>query len=222
MFKDLHKKFEKKETDLYKLQQEEGFSRYILIRSLANDHLKELIEISTGETLDKGKAEFLYEKLFLSKISEEEIIKYIKEKYPEVRAYRKEQEEYLPSIIKEFGEVKCGVRNDNLNDTAKELVRDKSIKTKEDLEIKVDALLNGTIRGYILWQYYNQVTNDLIEHIFNDHENVIPTLRKIKYVDFMIKVGDKVIPFDLKITHISDDYFDLYVKGLSGSSHLRV
>ncbi len=215
MFKDLHKKFEKKETDLYKLQQEEGFSRYILIRSLANDHLKELLKISTGETLDKGKAEFLYEKLFLSKISEEEIIKYIKEKYPEVRAYRKEQEEYLPSIITEFGEVKCGVRNDNLNDTAKELVRDKSIKTKEDLEIKVDALLNSTIRGYILWQYYNQVTNDLVEHIFNDHKNVIPTLRKIKYVDFMIKVGDKVIPFDLKITHISDDYFDLYVKGLS-------
>jgi len=215
MFKDLHKKFEKKETDLYKLQQEEGFSRYILIRSLANDHLKQLIKMATGEALDKGKAEALYEKLFSSNISEEQIIKYIKEKYPEVRAYRKEQEEHLPSIIQAFGEVKCGVRNDNLNDTAKELVRDKSIETKADLEVKVDALLNGTIRGYILWQYYNQVTNDLIEHIFNDHENVIPTLRKIKYVDFMIKVGDKVIPFDLKITHISDDYFDLYVKGLS-------
>lgn len=215
MFKDLHKKFEKKETDLYKLQQEEGFSRYILIRSLANEHLKQLIKISTGEALDKGKAEELYEKLFLSKISEEEIIEYIKEKYPEVRAYRKEQEEHLPSIIQEFGEVKCGVRNDNLNDTAKELVRDKSIETKADLEKKVDALLDGTIRGYILWQYYNQVTNDLIEHIFNDHKNVIPTLRKIKYVDFMVKVGDKIIPFDLKVTHISDDYFDLFVKGLS-------
>ncbi len=68
MFKDLHKKFEKKETDLYKLQQEEGFSRYILIRSLANDHLKQLIKMATGEALDKCKAEALYEKLFSSNI----------------------------------------------------------------------------------------------------------------------------------------------------------
>ncbi len=217
MFKDLHKNFEKKETDLHKLQQEKGFSRYILIRSLANDHLKELIQRTTGKVLTTGKAEELYEKLFLSKISEEEIIKYIKEKYPEVRTHRIEQEKHLPSIIKEFGEVKCGVRNDDLNDTAKELVRDKSIQTKADLELKVDTLLNGTIRSYILWQYYNQVTNDLIEHIFNDHQNVIPTLRKIKYVDFLVKVGDKIIPFDLKITHISDDYFDLYEKGLTYS-----
>lgn len=215
MFKELHKKFEKKETDLYELQQDEGFSRYILIRSLANEHLKYLIRLSTGENVDKGKAEVLYEKLFRSDITEDQIIKYIKEKYPEVRAYRKEQEEHLPSIIQEFGDVKCGIRNDNLNDTAKDLVRDKSIENLKDLEDKVDSLLNGTIRGYILWQYYNQVTNDLIEHIFNDHQNVIPTLRKIKYVDFMIKVGEKIVPFDLKITHISDDYFDLYQKGLS-------
>lgn len=215
MFKEIHKKFERKETDLHHLQQQEGFSRYILIRSLENDHLKELIKATTGEELKKGKAEELYEKLYLSEINEEEIINYIKTKYPEVREERMEQEVHLPSIIQEFGPVKCGVRNDNLNDTAKNLVRDKSIETKADLEKKVDDLLDGTIRGYILWQYYNQVTNDLIEHIFNDHENVIPTLRKIKYVDFMIKVDDKIIPFDLKITHISDDYFDLYEKGLT-------
>lgn len=215
MFKEIHKKFERKETDLHQLQQEEGFSRYILIRSLANDHLKELIKTTTGEELKKGKAEELYEKLYSSEISEEAIIRYIKAKYPEVREARTEQEVHLPSIIQEFGSVKCGVRNDNLNDTAKDLVRDKSIETKADLEKKVDELLDGTIRGYILWQYYNQVTNDLIEHIFNDHKNVIPTLRKIKYVDFMVKVGNKIVPFDLKITHISDDYFDLYEKGLT-------
>lgn len=221
MFKEIHKQFERKETDLHKLQQLDGFSRYILIRSLGNDHLKELIKSYTGEDLKKGRAEELYERLYLSKINEEEIIDYIRSKYPEVRAERKEQEEHLPSIIKEFGSVKCGVRNDNLNDTAKDLVRDKSIKTKADLEEKVDDLLSGTIRGYILWQYYNQVTNDLIEHIFNDHESVIPTLRKIKYVDFMVKVENKIIPFDLKITHISDEYFDLYKKGLTYKNNER-
>ena len=101
-----------------------------------------------------------------------------------------------------------------MNDIAKVLIRDKSIKSIVDLEKKIDTLLKNTMRGYLLWQYYNQVTNDLIEHIFNDHKNVIPTLRKIKYVDFLVRKGDEIIPFDLKITHISDDYFDLHKKGI--------
>ncbi len=215
MFKDLHKSFEKNETDLYLLQQKAGFSRYILIRSLPNDDLKSLILFANGKAAISGKSEYLYEELFKSHISEDEIIDYIRKEYPAVRKTRKEQEVHLPKIVANFGDVKCGVRNDNLNDTAKELVRDKSIETKQDLEEKVDELLAGTIRGYILWQYYNQVTNDLIEHIFNDHKNIIPTLRKIKYVDFMVKIGNDIVPFDLKITHISDDYFDLFKKGLA-------
>jgi hypothetical protein len=98
------------------------------------------------------------------------------------------------------------------------LVRDKSIQSKADLEKRVDEVVNNTIKGYILWQYYNQVTNDLIEHFFNDHKNVIPTLRKITYVDFLIKRNNEIIPFDLKITHISDEYFDLHMKGLTKSN----
>lgn len=222
-FEELHKKFEKKETNLYTLQKESGFSKYILVRSLGKDHLTELIKTFTKEYNSKDNTSVLYEKLYSSKATIDDIISYINKKYPQERKDRKEKEAHLPKIIKEFGDVKCGVRNDNLNDTAKELVRDKSIKSKAGLESKIDDLFNSTIKGYILWQYYNQVTNDLIEHIFNDHENVIPTLRKIKYVDFMIKKGDQIIPFDLKITHISDSkkdgYFDLHKKGLKKSEH---
>jgi hypothetical protein len=214
MFKDLHREFENKTTDLFELQKKDNFSRYLLIRSLDREHLKELIEKHTGEKIKTGKFEDSYEKLFDSKITNDEIIEYINTEYPKVKELRQEQEEYLPEIIKDFGEVKCGIRNDNLNDTAKELVRDKSIKDKGDLEEKISDLLENRIKGYLLWQYYNQVTNDLIEHIFNDHQNVIPTLRKIRFVDFLVKKGDKIIPFDLKITHISDDYFDLHKKGI--------
>jgi hypothetical protein len=214
MFKDLHREFENKTTDLFELQKKDNFSRYLLIRSLDREHLKELIEKHTGEKIKTGKFEDFYEKLFDSKITNDEIIEYINTEYPKVKELRQEQEEYLPEIIKDFGEVKCGIRNDNLNDTAKELVRDKSIKDKGDLEEKISDLLENRIKGYLLWQYYNQVTNDLIEHIFNDHQNVIPTLRKIRFVDFLVKKGDKIIPFDLKITHISDDYFDLHKKGI--------
>ena len=216
MFKDLHKSFERAETDLNELQKKPGFSRYLLVRSLGSTHLQELIKEAT-DAPPIGKPKDLYKELYESKIKDVRIIEYIRAKYPEVKAARQEQEAHLPAIIEDFGEVKCGVRNDNLNDVTKELVRDKTIETKADLQAKVNELLSGTVNGYILWQYYNQVTNDLIEHIFNDHPSVIPTLRKIKYVDFMVKIDDEIVPFDLKITHISDDYFDLLQKGLTPS-----
>jgi hypothetical protein len=217
-FDELHKKFGKKETDLYPLQKEIGFSRYILIRSLDNDHLKELIKGNTGTDVTENNSDYLWYTLFRSDVSEKQIIDYIKNKYPEVSRKRREQEEYLPKIVKEFGDAKCGIRNDNLNELTKVLVRDKSIQSKADLEKRVDEVVNNKIKGYILWQYYNQVTNDLIEHFFNDHINVIPTLRKITYVDFLIKRNNEIIPFDLKITHISDEYFDLHMNGLTKSN----
>ena len=92
MFDQLHIKFEKKESDLYKLQQEDGFSRYILIRSLDNDHLKELIAEHTGIVVTKGTAEELYSKLYSSDATEDEIIEYIKE-HPKYVEWDYESEE---------------------------------------------------------------------------------------------------------------------------------
>lgn len=214
MFDALHKSFQNNRTDLYKLQNTEGFTRYILIRSLDNEHLEEILTIHKIQPV-ASSAQRLYKQLFESKISEIDIIKYIKSTYPKVRAFREDQEKHLPSIIKNFGSVACGVRNDNLNDVSQQLVRDKSIETVEELSERLDEILNNTIKGYILWQYYNQATNDLIEHLFNNHPKIIPTLRKIKYIDFFLHLDGKIIPIDLKITHISDDFFDLYHKGIN-------
>jgi len=214
MFSSLHTKFEKKDTDLHLLEQEKDFSKYILIRSLDTESLKKAIKIATEEEAISSTQDDLYEELFNTDITISLLVNLIGQFYPSVKQQRMEQEKHLPDVIKNFGTVKCGIRNDNMNDVAKALVRDKTIATKEELDKRVDTLLEGTIKGYILWQYYNQVTNDLIEHIVNDHPNVIPTIRKIHDIDFFIKQGDKIIPFDLKITHISNDFFDMYSKGV--------
>lgn len=71
------------------------------------------------------------------------------------------------------------------------------------------------IRQYALWSYYNQTANDIIELFLLKHPLVIPTLRKILNIDFFIKLENQIIPFDLKITHISDSYFDLVSQGLA-------
>ncbi|MCT7482803.1 hypothetical protein [Aliarcobacter cryaerophilus] len=214
MFNELHNEFEKKSSNLHILQQKEGFDKYILIRSLDIPSLKAIIKDKTGLETTFTKYEELYEELFNIDISIDELIRHINTFYPDIRNKRIEEESHLALIIQNLGTVKCGIRNDNMNDVAKELVRDKSIESKEMLDNKIDELLNGTIKGYIYWQYYNQVTNDLIEHLFNDNIKVIPTLRKIHDVDFFIKIENKIVPFDLKITHISNDFFGLYSKGL--------
>ena len=71
-----------------------------------------------------------------------------------------------------------------------------------------------------MWSYYNQTANDIIELFFLQHPAVLPTLRKIHDIDFFIKIDGKIIPFDLKFTHISDSYFDLASQGIlrSGNS----
>lgn len=114
-FKELHKLFSKKETDLGKLQKQENFSRYILIRTLGKEHICEILNIN-GLTSSSNDYNQLYEQLFYTEISNQEIISYIKNKYPEIKQKRLEEEAHLPEIIKNFGIVSCGIRNDNLNE----------------------------------------------------------------------------------------------------------
>lgn len=211
-FNALHTSFENKKTDLCKLQNQNYFERYILIRSLDKPHLQELIGSKTIKDKDT-----LYEKAFLSSISQSEIIKYIKQEYPKVKSRRDEQEKHLKKIIGEFGKVSCGVRNDDLNELAKELVRDRKIKSYKELVKEISCLSRERIGKYLEWQYFNQATNDLIEHYFNDHKKILPTLRKIRGVDFFLlteEEGKELLPFDLKITHISEKYFELASSGL--------
>ena len=114
-FKELHKLFSKKETDLGKLQKEENFSRYILIRTLGKEHICEILNNNSIEPSSNDYNE-LYEQLFNTEVDNQEIISYIKNKYPEIRQQRHEEEAHLPEIIRNFGIVSCGIRNDNLNE----------------------------------------------------------------------------------------------------------
>lgn len=63
-------------------------------------------------------------------------------------------------------------------------------------------------------QSLSYVTNDIIELFFLQHPSVLPTLRKIHDIDFFIKLNGRIVPFDLKFTHISDSYFDLASQGI--------
>lgn len=177
--------------------------RFLLIRSLDKSDFENL----TG-TPSTGKISNLMSNLYDTDITVNELISYIKSQKPVIEKERSQSESGLSDIIKDYGPVHCGLRNDKVDDLVKSLVRDKNIKTVSQLNSKIDEEIIPRIRNYISWSFYNQVTNDLIEHYFIRHPRVIPTLRKIHDVDFFIETKNKTIPFDLKITHIADDCFD--------------
>lgn len=67
---------------------------------------------------------------------------------------------------------------------------------------KFETEINIAVQGYVLNSWYNHWSSILIEHIFKSHPSVLPTIGKIKSVDFIISD----VPFDLKVTHLPTEY----------------
>lgn len=192
-------------------------TRFLLIRSLDKNNLKEIINSYSTESLE-GNIPMLTEKAYNSSVSIEQLVAYIENKRYELINQRTKELNGLQEVLAEFPVVNCGVRNDKVDDIIKRFVRNKSLKTMNALENELDSVMLPKIRQYSMWSYYNQTANDIIELFFLKHQRILPTLRKIHDIDFFIKFNGKIIPFDLKFTHISDNYFDLASQGIIKNS----
>lgn len=188
-------------------------TRFLLVRSLDKNNLRDIIESYSTESPD-GTIRVLTEKAYNSSVTIEQLIAYIESKRQELINQRTQELDGLQDVLSEFPVVNCGVRNDKVDDIVKGFVRNKSLKTMDALEYELDNVMLPKIRQYSMWSYYNQTANDIIELFFLQHPVVLPTLRKIHDIDFFIKIDGKIIPFDLKFTHISDSYFDLASQGI--------
>lgn len=188
-------------------------TRFLLIRSLGKTNLQDIITLYSEETAD-GKIEILGEKAYNSSVTISQLITYIEGKRAELIQQREAELTDLDNVLADFPVVNCGVRNDKVDGIVQSFVRNKSLKSVEALIEELDDVIMPRIRQYSLWSYYNQTSNDIIELFFLRHDAVIPTLRKIQNIDFFLKIGDRIIPFDLKFTHISDSYFDLASQGI--------
>lgn len=192
-------------------------TRFLLVRSLDKSNLKDIIETYSRETPD-GNIRTLTEKAYNSSVTIEQLISYIESKREELIEQRTQELDGLHDVLAEFPVVNCGVRNDKVDDIVKGFVRNKSLKNMAELEHELDNIMLPKIRQYSMWSYYNQTANDIIELFFLQHPSVLPTLRKIHDIDFFIKLNGRIVPFDLKFTHISDSYFDLASQGILRSN----
>lgn len=188
--------------------------RYALLRSLDNSNIKEFLK----NKIDTSDTKKLLCNAYNSDVTIDDIVKFIMSKKEDILQVRKMNEKFLISIVEDMDVVNCGIRNDQVDDIIKPFVRNKEFTSLDDMTNELDNKLLPRIRNYVYWSYFNQLSNDLIENSFYMHPSIIPTLRKIHDIDFFIKIEDKIIPFDLKITHISDDFFNTYSEGLNESN----
>ena len=78
----------------------------------------------------------------------------------------------------------------------------------ERLLSKFDTEINPAVQGYVLSSWYNYWSSVLIENIFKSHSAVLPTVGKVKSVDFFLHG----IPFDLKVTYFPSEYLAIQRK----------
>lgn len=78
----------------------------------------------------------------------------------------------------------------------------KKIPSYDVLIKKINTDIAASVMGYVLCSWYNHWSSILIEHIFKEHDKVLPTIGMIKKVDFFV---DQV-PFDLKVTYLPTGY----------------
>ena len=78
----------------------------------------------------------------------------------------------------------------------------KALKSYDTLVSKFEHEISCAVQGYVLNSWYNHWSSILIEHVFKSHPAVLPTVGRIKGVDFFM--GN--IPFDLKVTYLPSEY----------------
>jgi len=78
----------------------------------------------------------------------------------------------------------------------------KQMTSYEEIIAKLDTEISTAVRGYLLNSWYNHWSSILIENLFKGHPAVLPTVGKIKNVDFFINDT----PFDLKVTYFPNEF----------------
>jgi len=207
-FSNLRRLYERR-GDSAQITREDGGVRFLKVRSLAKDHLVELCEEQGIETNGREIWE-LRKSLFLSEISEERINSYIREKYELQRQQERQEEEVIKQELQRLQTYQSSVWLGNVDSMLQRTVR--RVKNLSELEEQIQQRLLPMVSNYVKWSWYNQWTERIIGNIFTDHEEVIPTLRRVKAVDFFIRE----VPFDLKLTFLPKGFIE-YVEGEHGS-----
>ncbi len=178
---------------------------WLKLRSIARKpHLVALCQ-RLGIDYSNVSARDLLEVVFEYRPPTQIVEEYISATYEAERSVRRSNEDYLVSQLYQMREFDWGgLFQNNLERT---IVNNyvKKIEDWEELNRAIDDELHFSLKGYVRCSWYNHWSSILIEDMFKDHANVLPTIGLAKQVDFF--VND--FPFDLKVTYFPEGYMKL-------------
>lgn len=178
---------------------------FLKMRSLSrNTILRELAE-RVGIDVVNVENRKLFEFMFSQKVDEIMLNKFIEEKYDEERKERIGNEDFLYTQLYKLKVFDWGGFYQN---AVEQTIVNNYVKKVQDFEKLCDIVekdINPRLRGYILCSWYNHWTSILIEDMFKDHPNLLPTVGLVKKVDFFWNN----FPFDLKVTYFPDGFMQL-------------
>ena len=189
--------------------QEESMTRFMLIRSMGIEHLQLLTKS------EETNWEILFQTAYEGEHSEDEIVAFILEQWDLGENDRAQEYERLETSLQHIPIPEINlVRGDDPKKYINQQIRNKP--DSGELPRRLDHLVSQ-MENYVHWTVYNQYTTDIVELFAQPlPANVIPVLRKggIKGVDLFIQIEGKILPFDIKQTHImagdANNYFDKY------------
>lgn len=178
---------------------------FLKMRSISRSNL--LRKLADNLRIDTSSIESrrLFQFMFSQQISNNLVDKFIKETYQEERTERIQNEDYLYSQLYKLRVFDWGGFYQN---AVEQTIVNNYIKKIQDYDTLCDTIendLNHRLKGYILCSWYNHWTSILIEDIFKDHPNLLPTVGLVKKVDFFWRD----FPFDLKVTYFPDGFMQL-------------
>lgn len=192
-----------KSGGLNELSATEPGYRFLLLRSLARKEFLAAIARDLNLPAD-AKSGVLFQQAFGSKLTATNVEAIIRSLDKVDRAARQEGRDNLIAELFKLRVFDWGGIHEN--DINKHIVNNyiKKITNYDDLASKIDGEILESLRGFVLCSWYNNWTSIIIEDIFRNHPRVLPTVGKIKQVDFFI---DR-IPFDLKVTYFPSGYME--------------
>lgn len=178
---------------------------FLKLKTLPKDALQDLCKTYQLDT--KGNIAELVNRLFVSKVAETIIDKYIKEKYREKRHKEKESKGIThEGIKKELDKIESHiwgmVQGELDNYIQQNFVR--VYHRYEELLKAVEKNLYPSAKSYVLCTWYNHWSTVIIEDLIAEHPNVMPTVKKVKDTDiFWLEQ-----PWDIKNTNLPGEWFE--------------
>lgn len=154
----------------------------------------------------------LNELLASENVTEEDIVTYIRDNFKPKSNIEIKQIETELNKMQNFdwgGSMGNSLEKNIVNNFIKKMPR------YDDINDALNGNILKSVYGYTMNSWYNHWSSIMIEEIFNENKNILPTIDLVEKIDFFI--GN--IPFDLKVTYfpeelmrakISEKLFDLY------------